>query len=345
MAFMDGNRILLDHGSGGTRTRQLIDEVFGTRFPTAENRPEVRTDSSLVGVSGIRVAFTTDSFVVQPRIFPGGDIGKLAVCGTVNDLAVSGATPLALSAAFIIEEGFPVEELEGIATSMGSAAEEARVSIVTGDTKVVHRGMADGLFITTSGIGSIEPDLQCIGTASSVRAGDVIIINGHVGDHGMAILAARNDLPFQTQVRSDCAPLGNLIKSVLAECGDAVTFMRDATRGGLGTVLCELAEMSGLGINVDERMIPVRNSVKSMCDLFGFDPLFIANEGKVVMIVRPDAAGKALSVMRRERYGTEAAEIGVVTDRHDGRLVTMKTSIGGRRILTIPAGDQLPRIC
>lgn len=339
---MKNKLILLNHGSGGRLTRQLIDEVFVARFsnPVLEGR----TDSSIVrGVEG-SVAVTTDSFVVHPRTFPGGDIGKLAVCGTVNDLAVSGATPAALSAAFIIEEGFPVGELDRIAASMAAAADEASVQIITGDTKVVNRGMADGLFITTTGIGSITETRCSIGTASGVRPGDIVIINGPVGDHGMAILAARNDLPFKAQVESDCAPLSGLVKNVLDFHEDRVTFMRDATRGGLGTVLCELAEMAAVGITVDEKEIPVRQAVRSMCDMFGFDPLFIANEGKVVLISRPEAAGEILEIMHGHPYGRGAAAIGKITGEHPG-TVSLTTEVGGRRVIAVPAGDQLPRIC
>jgi hydrogenase expression/formation protein HypE len=338
---MNNNVILLNHGSGGRLTRQLIDEIFGARF--SNPLLDARTDSSIVDLQG-SVAFTTDSFVVQPRFFPGGDIGKLAVCGTVNDLAVSGAVPTALNAAFIIEEGFSIDELDRVAASMAAAAAEVPVPIVTGDTKVVGRGMADGLFITTAGIGRVCEQYRSIGAAAKVRPGDVIIINGPVGDHGMAILAARNELPFIAQVSSDCAPLSGLVSTLCGRCGDSVTFMRDATRGGLGTVLCELAQMCGLGLSVDEQRIPVRQVVRSMCDMFGFDPLFIANEGKVVVAVRPDAADAALDVMKQHRYGADAAAIGTVSAIKDGQ-VTLATIIGGNRVIAIPAGDQLPRIC
>lgn len=338
---MKNSVILLNHGSGGRLTRQLIDDIFGARF--SNPALDARTDSSIVDLPG-SVAFTTDSFVVQPRFFPGGDIGKLAVCGTVNDLAVSGAVPVALSAAFIIEEGFPIDELDRIAASMAAAAAEVPVPIVTGDTKVVGRGMADGLFITTAGIGRVYEQYKTIGIAAKVRPGDVIIVNGPVGDHGMAILAARNELPFTAQVSSDCAPLSGLVSVLLGRCGDSVTFMRDATRGGLGTVLCELAQMCGHGLSVDEQHIPVREVVQSMCDMFGFDPLFVANEGKVVVVVRPDAADAALDVMKTHRHGIGAAIIGTVTQISD-RQVTLATVVGGHRVIAIPAGDQLPRIC
>jgi hydrogenase expression/formation protein HypE len=340
---MSNNKVIvLNHGSGGRLTRQLVDEIFGARF--ANPSLDARTDSSIVPASG-PVAFTTDSFVVQPRFFPGGDIGRLAVCGTVNDLAVSGAKPVALSAAFIIEEGFSIDELDRIAQSMAATAAQVPVPIVTGDTKVVGRGMADGVFITTAGIGAVDPRHQQIGAASGVQPGDVVIVNGYVGDHGMAILAARNDLPLTAQVSSDCAPLAGLIAGVLGQCpSGAITFMRDATRGGLGTVLCELADMCGRGLRIEEPRIPVRQVVTSMCEMFGFDPLFVANEGKVVMTVKAEAADAALAAMRKHPFGENAAVIGTVTDAQDRRVV-LKTSVGGSRVIAIPAGDQLPRIC
>lgn len=339
---MKNDIILLNHGSGGRLTRQLIDEVFGRHF--ANPLLDGRTDASILSLDGTSVAFTTDSFVVEPRFFPGGDIGKLAVCGTVNDVAVSGAIPVALSASFIIEEGFSIKELDTIVASMAQTAKMAAVSIVTGDTKVVNHGKADGVFITTTGIGTINPAFSRIGSGVAVKPGDKVIINGPVGDHGMAILAARNDLPFKAQVTSDCAPLNVMLREVMGECGDSITFMRDATRGGLGTVLCELAEMVQCGILIDEHSVPVRRVVRSMCDMFGFDPLFIANEGKVVMIVKPDSAQRVVEIIRSHPFGSDAVIIGEVGDAGSDR-VTFKTAIGGNRIIAIPAGDQLPRIC
>ena len=339
---MKNDLILLNHGSGGRLTRQLIDEVFGRHF--ANPLLDGRTDASILNLSGSTVAFTTDSFVVEPRTFPGGNIGKLAVCGTVNDIAVSGAKPVALSASFIIEEGFSITELDTIVASMAKTAAEAGVSIVTGDTKVVNHGKADGVFITTTGIGTINPELSTIGSGANVQPGDKVIINGPVGDHGMAILTARNDLPFKAQVKSDCAPLNKMIQPVIDECGNDVTFMRDATRGGLGTVLCELAEMAQCGITIDEHAVPVRQVVRSMCDMFGFDPLFIANEGKVIMVVRPEAAERVVKMLQLHTFGEGAAVIGEIQKEHPER-VTLKTAIGGSRIIAIPAGDQLPRIC
>jgi hydrogenase expression/formation protein HypE len=339
---MKNDIILLNHGSGGRLTRQLIDEVFGRHF--ANPLLDGRTDASILSLDSPSVAFTTDSFVVEPRFFPGGDIGKLAVCGTVNDVAVSGAVPVALSASFIIEEGFSIKELDTIVASMAETAKMASVSIVTGDTKVVNHGKADGVFITTTGIGTINPAFSSIGSGAAVKPGDKVIINGPVGDHGMSILAARNDLPFKAQVKSDCAPLNVMLREVMGECGEAVTFMRDATRGGLGTVLCELAEMVQCGISIKEHVVPVRQVVRSMCDMFGFDPLFIANEGKVVMTVRPDVAQRVVEILRSHPFGGDTAIIGEVAD-NDSDRVTLKTAIGGSRIIAIPAGDQLPRIC
>jgi len=340
MVTMENKKVLLNHGSGGRLTHQLIDSIFGSRFsnPVLDQR----TDSAVIDVSGQKVAFTTDSFVVNPIFFPGGNIGKLAVCGTVNDLAVSGATPQALSVSFIIEEGFSFDELEKIAESMALTAKEAGVSIVTGDTKVVNRGMADKIFINTSGIGPIRQERAGIGPGEKVKEGDVVIVNGFIGDHGMAILAAREELPFSADVKSDCAPLNHLIADIL-DTTDQVTFMRDATRGGLGTVICELAESRNAGILIEEKALPVRNAVKSMSDMFGFDPLFIANEGKVVLTVREKDSERVLGAMRKNPLGTDAAVIGRVTA--DKGIVEMKTMIGGRRIISMPAGDQLPRIC
>lgn len=337
---MENKVILLNHGSGGRLTHQLIDSVFASRFsnPVLEQR----SDSAVMNIGGERAAFTTDSFVVNPLFFPGGDIGKLSVCGTVNDLAVSGATPLALSASFIIEEGFPFSDLERIADSMAKTALEAGVSIVTGDTKVVNRGKADRLFITTAGIGSFRNGRACTGSCEGVKPGDVVIVNGFLGDHGMAILAAREGMTFSADVKSDCAALNRIIADVLDKT-DAVAFMRDATRGGLGTVLCELAEDGGVGIEIDEKALPVRKAVRGMCDMFGFDPLFIANEGKVVMVVREEAAPLVLDIMRKNPQGKDAAIVGLVTD--EASKVKMKTVVGGTRIISMPAGDQLPRIC
>jgi len=340
---MKDDVILLNHGSGTGLTTKLVEEVFLSRFGSLH--PKVRCDSAIIDCTAKSLAFTTDSFVVRPRFFPGGDIGKLAVCGTVNDLAVSGAVATALGAAFVIEEGFSLTELCQIADSMAVAASQAGVSIVTGDTKVVERGKADGLFITTSGIGIIEERYRHIGSAGLVREGDVVMVNGCVGDHGMAILAMRNDLHVTSAISSDCAPLCGLVKSLLDECNTDVVFMRDATRGGVGTVLCELGQMCDREISIDESRLPVRSPVRSMCDMFGFDPLFIANEGKVVVVVRPESEKRALEAMKCHEYGRDAAVIGRVGKAASGGNVVMNTLIGGKRIVMVPQGDQIPRIC
>lgn len=340
---MKDDVILLNHGSGTGLTTKLVEEVFLSRFRRVQ--PGVRCDSAIIDCAAGHLAFTTDSFVVRPRFFPGGDIGKLAVCGTVNDLAVSGAVATVLSAAFVIEEGFSVAELGRIADSMAVAASQAGVSIVTGDTKVVEREKADGLFITTSGIGVIEDRYRHIGSAGFVREGDVVLVNGCVGDHGMAVLAMRNDLHMTSAISSDCAPLCGLVKSLLDECGTDVVFMRDATRGGVGTVLCELSQMCDREIFVDESRLPVRGAVRSMCEMFGFDPLFIANEGKMVVVVRPESEKRAFAAMTSHEYGRDTAVIGRVGKATSGGNVTMNTLIGGKRIVIVPQGDQIPRIC
>lgn len=342
MEIMRNNFILLNHGSGGTLTNQLIEEVFRSTF--SNEILNQRSDSAVIPIDTKYLAFTTDSFVVSPHFFAGGDIGKLAVCGTVNDLAVSGAKPLFLSAAFILEEGFPIENLQRITNSMAIASAEANVKIVTGDTKVVNHGLADGVYITTTGIGILEEKYINIGTGKLVKEGDVVIVNGTVGDHGMSIFVARNEMPFQVKVESDCAPLNKLIQEILENCGNDVSFMRDATRGGIGTVICELAEMCGKSISLDERNIPIRDAVSSLCEMFGFDPLFIANEGKFIITVRPYAADKVISIMKKNSYGRDCAVIGEI-ENNNKKIVTLKTSVGGTRIITIPAGDQLPRIC
>ena len=333
--------ILMGHGSGGMLSRKLIDSVFFSRF---NNMPQTMpTDSAILRSRSGYYSFTTDSFVVKPLFFPGGDIGKLAVCGTVNDLSVSGANAFALSAAFIIEEGFSLSNLEKIADSMAEAAREAGVSIVTGDTKVVEKGFCDGLFITTSGIGCLCKERKHLSTGENIKPGDVVIVNGTIGDHGMAIMASRKDHPLKSSISSDCAPLNSLVEEVLSVSGE-VRFMRDATRGGLGAVLCELVEKRLFGIEVWESRIPVRKDVCGMCDLLGIDPVFTANEGKIVIVVGKKDSQKVLSCLRKNRYGKCSEIIGEITDKNAG-FVNMITGIGGSRILSLPAGDQLPRIC
>jgi len=304
---------------------------------------EGQTDAAILPWPGDRLAFTTDSFVVDPLFFPGGDIGKLAVCGTLNDLAVSGATPLYLSVSFILEEGFSLDELEKIVSSMGSTAREAGVPVVTGDTKVVPRGKADKIFITTSGVGRVPEQLSEIAYGTGVRAGDRVIVNGTLGDHGIAVLLKRESFHFHTDVRSDCANLFPLV-SELTGSPAGIHFMRDATRGGLATVLCELTGLHPVGIELNERAIPVNPSVRSVCELLGMDPLYIANEGKVVIVVAEEMAEELVGIMRNHPLGRDAAIIGQITAVHTGKVI-MKTAMGGTRWIDYLTGDQLPRIC
>lgn len=333
------DRVLLGHGSGGRLTSKLVEELV---VPAFQN-PILSTldDAALVPVSGGRIAFTTDSFVVSPIFFPGGDIGELAVNGTVNDLAMSGGRPAALSLAFILEEGLPFEALERVVRSVKRASEAVGVPIVTGDTKVVGNGSGDGIFINTSGIG-IVPAGVTLGSAR-VRPGDAILLSGTIGDHGVAIMAAREGLALEGDVASDTAPLCDLARSVLAACPDTHA-MRDPTRGGLAATLVEIASRQKLGVDVDERSIPMRDVVRGACELLGLDPLLVANEGKLVAFVPEEGAQAALDAMRAHPLGRNAARIGTVTDHQPG-LVTLRTPIGGRRILDLPFAEPLPRIC
>jgi hydrogenase expression/formation protein HypE len=336
-----GERILLGHGSGGKLYRDLVKDVFVSAFanPVLE-----RLDDAATLATGGRVAFTTDSHVVQPLVFPGGDIGRLAVAGTVNDLATAAARPLALAAAFIIEEGFLLDDLRAVCASMAATAREAGVPIVTGDTKVVERGACDGVFITTTGVGEVvvPHDLG----AARVREGDAVILSGGIGDHAVAILAARGEFRFTADVRSDCAPLWGLVKAAVAAAGatGALRFLRDPTRGGLTTVLAELAEESGLGLEIEEPAVPVSPAVRSVCDLLGYDPFTLANEGKMVLVVAPEAADAVVAAVCAAPYGAEARRIGAVTAAHPGR-VALRTPFGTRRVLDMPVGELLPRIC
>jgi hydrogenase expression/formation protein HypE len=339
--MIKNDKVLLGHGSGGKLTHDLISSLFVKYFNN--NYLDKQTDSAILELPDGQVSFTTDSFVVDPIFFPGGDIGKLAICGTVNDLAVSGATPLYMSAGFIIEEGFPFRDLESIVHSMSAEAKKAGVIIVTGDTKVVNRGKCDKIFINTAGIGKISKQHLHIGEGSRIKPGDKIIINGSVGDHGMAVLAARQELNIQSEIRSDCASLNGLIKNVLA-VSDGIKFMRDATRGGLATVLAEIAEKKQFGVTLEESQIPVSPKVRAFCELLGFDPLYVANEGKVVIVVDPASAEKVISVMNEHEFGKNTRIIGEITSTYSGKAF-INTVIGGRRILDMLAGEQLPRIC
>ncbi len=339
---MDNTKnILLGHGSGGKLSHDLIDGIFTKHFknPILDQQ----SDSAIIPINSKNLAYTTDSFVVDPIFFPGGNIGNLAIAGTVNDLAVSGAKPLYLSVGFIIEEGFPICDLEKIVVSMAMDAQEAGVKIVTGDTKIVDRGKCDKIFINTSGIGELEDKYLNVGSGSGVAPGDKIIINGSIGDHGMAVMAARNELNIQTHIESDCACLNNMISKATSS-SNGIKFMRDATRGGLGTVLSELVKDSDYGISIDEDKLTVSESVRGLCELLGFDPLYVANEGKVVMVVSEDDANKVLESIKESPFGKEASIIGEISKDHQ-RMAWLNTSVGGRRVIEMLSGQQLPRIC
>ncbi|EEW24956.1 hydrogenase expression/formation protein HypE [Rhodobacter ferrooxidans] len=340
MALRD-ERVTLAHGGGGKAMRDLIDEVFTSVFQPPGMEDQARLMADAVQEPGARLAFTTDSFVVTPLEFPGGDIGKIAVCGTVNDLVVGGAVPLWLSAAFIIEEGCEVALLRRIVASMAREAALAGVRIVTGDTKVVGRGAADGLFVTTAGIGVIQPGREM--AAALIRPGDVAIVNGMLGDHGAAILAARGDLALSTDLHSDCASLGHLMQAVLA-AAPGVRAARDATRGGLASALNEMAEAAGVGVVIEEVALPMRTEVKGVCEILGLDPLYLANEGTLVLFVPEDQAAAALAAMRSVPEGAGAVVIGRAVAAHPGQ-VRMVTLFGGSRIVDMLVGEQLPRIC
>jgi hydrogenase expression/formation protein HypE len=333
--------ILLGHGSGGKLSHDLINSLFARHF--ANPYLHEQTDSAILGLNGTKLAFTTDSFVVDPLFFPGGDIGKLAIAGTVNDLAVSGATPLFISCGFIIEEGFPLDDLTTIVENMASEAKKAGVKIVTGDTKVVDRGKCDKVFINTSGIGLLEEKYEGISSGRDVRPGDVVIINGSIGDHGMSVMAARNELNIEADILSDCACLNGLISTAL-KASDNIRFMRDATRGGLGTVISELVRNRKFGIQIDEEALSITPGVKGMCELLGFDPLYVANEGKVVMVVGREDAARVIEAIKENPYGKGASIIGEVTEDHRG-MAWMQTIVGGKRIIEMLSGQQLPRIC
>ena len=334
-------RVTLAHGGGGKAMRDLIEDVFTAVFepPGMEDQARLMTDA--LQEPGARLAFTTDSFVVTPVEFPGGDIGKIAVCGTINDLAVGGATPLWLSASFIIEEGTEIELLRRIVASMDREANAAGIRIVTGDTKVVGRGSADGVFVTTSGVGVIPPgrDLR----AEAIRPGDVAIVNGVLGDHGAAILAARGDLALSTDIESDCQSLAHLM-DVVVEAAPGVRAARDATRGGVASALNEMADAAGVTIEIEEDRLPLRSEVKGMCEILGLDPLYLANEGTMVLFVPNDQAEAALSAMRDTSAGAEAVIIGEAKEKASMPVV-MKTSFGGTRVVDMLVGEQLPRIC
>ncbi len=340
MRRMKSETVTLAHGGGGKAMRDLIEDVFVSAFEPDGMEDQARLTHTAVSEPGSKLAFTTDGFVVSPLEFPGGDIGKIAVCGTVNDLAVGGAKPLWLSAAFVIEEGTDVALLRRVVASMRAAADKAGVRIVTGDTKVVERGSADGIFITTSGVGIIPAGRHL--EATRVRPGDVAIVNGVLGDHGAAILAARGDMALSVEIPSDCQPLNELM---MATCEAAdVRAARDATRGGLASALNEISEAAECGIEIEENALPLRPEVKGVCEILGLDPLYLANEGTLVVFVPEAEAEAALTAMRATDAGKDAVIIGRATDAHPKRVV-MQTLFGGARIVDMLVGEQLPRIC
>ena len=336
---MSEEKILLAHGSGGKLSHDLIQKVFLPRFLNPFLEP-LDDSAKIINRDG-PIAFTTDSYVVNPIFFPGGDIGKLAVFGTVNDLSMIGATPSYLSLSFIIEEGFPIELLKKVISSIKEAAEKAKVSIVTGDTKVVEHKAADQLFINTAGIGWVRPGIHLSGI--NAKPGDQILLSGYIGDHEIAILSQREGFKFQEMVKSDCAPLNDLAGRMLDTC-PSIRCMRDPTRGGLATTLNEIASKSNVGIVIDEKKVPIRESVRGICELLGLDPLYLANEGKLIAICPPDEAELLLQTMKGHPLGRNAEIIGRVTDENPKKVI-LQTLIGGHRILDMLTGGQFPRIC
>ena len=332
-------RITLSHGAGGKSSHDLVEGIFLREFSNPLLEP--LGDCALLETGSGRLAFTTDSFVVRPLFFPGGDIGELAVNGTVNDLAMAGARPVALSAGFIIEEGLPVSDLERIVASMAAASRAAGVPVATGDTKVVERGNADGLYINTAGVGVIEHDLA-LGPAA-IQPGDLVLVSGPIGDHGMAVMIARGDLELELDLESDTAPLNGLVSALLASGAD-VRCLRDPTRGGLATVLVELSRAAGVGVTLHETALPIRPGVNGACEILGIDPIYVANEGRLVAVVTAGSADTALAALRADPLGREAAVIAEVVAEPPG-LVILETALGGTRVVDMLAGDPLPRIC
>lgn len=346
----DYEHILLGHGSGGKLSADLIERLFvpgfgGDGLAALEDQATLEFPASRreegAGVRTPRIAFTTDSFVIRPLFFPGGDIGRLAVHGTVNDLAVGGAVPLYLSAGFILEEGLPMGDLKRIVESMREACEEAGTSLVTGDTKVVDRGKGDQVFINTSGIGLVPQGRHL--SIRNAHPGDRVLVSGTIGDHGIAVMSVREGLEFETELESDTAPLGDLVSVMLETCPE-IRWMRDPTRGGVSSALNELADGSEVGVKLDESAIPVRPDVHAACEMLGLDPLYVANEGKLIAVVPPEHADAVLAVMRSHPRGEDAAAIGEIVDDHRG-MVILKSLVGGERVVTMLAGEQLPRIC
>ncbi len=332
--------ILLAHGGGGRLTQMLIERMF---WPTFRN-PALETlhDGAVLEVEGVRLAFTTDSFVVSPLFFPGGDIGGLAVNGTVNDLAMCGARPLYLSLGLILEEGFPMEDLWRVVRSIQGAAQEAGVEVATGDTKVVDRGKGDGVFINTTGLGLVPPGIHI--SPLRARPGDVVLISGAIAVHGIAILSVREGLEFETTLESDTASLNGLVGALLRAAGAEVHVLRDPTRGGVASALNEIASSAGVGIKLEEARIPLWDEVKGACEILGLDPLYVANEGKCLAIVAPEVAEAVLEAMRSHPLGREAAIIGQVVEAHPGSVI-LRSRVGGKRVVDMLSGEQLPRIC
>ena len=335
---MSNETVTLAHGAGGRQTSELIDKVFKAHFANPELTSD---DAAVLCVEGGKLAFTTDGFIVSPAEFPGGNIGKLSICGTVNDLSCMGAKPLYLSCAFVIEEGFPMDKLENIAAAMEKTAAEAGVKIVAGDTKVAGKGQVDGVFITTTGIGRILDGVETSGFKA--KPGDAVIVSGDIGRHGCTILLARNEFGIEADVTSDCAPLWNNVKAML-DTTKEIHVIRDATRGGVGTVLYEIAEQSQVGIRLNAQDIPVQDGVKGVCGMLGLEPLYLACEGRLVIFAPKEEAPALVEALRKEKNSSEAAIIGEVTEEMPGRVM-MKTEIGAQTLLPPPGGELLPRIC
>ena len=339
LPIMEYKNVLLAHGGGGKLSHQLIKNMFASQFKNEFLEP--LHDGAIFSIGGTRFAFSTDSYVINPIFFPGGDIGKLAVNGTVNDLSMCGARPFYLSSAFIIEEGLPMEDLWRVVLSMETAAKSAGVQLVTGDTKVVDRGKGDKIFINTSGIGIIPDGIEI--SPRHAKLGDKIILSGTIADHGIAIMSVREGLEFETQIESDCAPLNGLVETMF-EASQEIHVLRDPTRGGVASVLNEIAESAEVGITILEDQIPVSEEVMGACEILGFDPLYVANEGKLLAFISPTAVDKVLAAMRTHPFGKNAVIIGEVVADHPGTVI-MKTHIGGSRVVDMLSGEQLPRIC
>ncbi|WP_040797642.1 hydrogenase expression/formation protein HypE [Nocardia higoensis] len=339
MPLRDAPNIVMGHGGGGAMSGELIEHLFLPAFGAAADAG--MGDSAVLTVGDTRLAFSTDSFVVKPRVFPGGSLGELAVNGTVNDLAMAGARPLALSTAFILEEGTALSEIAAVAQAMGTAAAAAGVTLVTGDTKVVDAGHGDGIYVNTTGIGIIDGEVDI--RPQRARPGDIVLISGDIGVHGIAVMSCREGLEFGTTVLSDTAPLNGLVAAMLGSGADVHT-LRDPTRGGVAATVNEIARTAGIGVSLDETALPVPAAVRDACGLLGLDPMYVANEGKLIAFVAPDDADRVLEAMRAHPLGARAAVIGVCVEEHPG-MVVARTALGGTRVVDLPAGEQLPRIC